>query len=716
MQSLPNSELKRILSLMPRERAAAAIVTLKEHNRQNLLTARDKDIERKRAETSEAARIFIPPCVNPQRRERCLADPELLLKTYFVKDFKRPFGKLHSKLISAIWETSQYGGKKALAAPRGRGKTTIVKGCIAAVILAGFVRFPVPVGPTTSHAMELYEDFRRKIRFNDLLHEDFPEVCAPVRALAGAPSRAGKQHIDGVLTRIQWTADGLRLADVPAEYRGPIDYGGVRMEYRGLDAAIRGINRDGDRPDFVPIDEPETRGSAKSDTQITDREDAIEKDLAGLAGEDEELAQVMITTVQNRKSNSFKYTDPEQKPSWMGERLGWVEKWPSEWLKEDGLWHTYIAMRGQDQRKGDRYGRNATQFFLDNEKAMIAGGELLADNYKAIVLADGWITVHSAWQVVFNAIADTSYEAFCTEYQNDPPLIEEVQTLELTHQHVASCCSKLKRGVKPDWADIVVRAIDMGKIDCWWIDLAFAMDGTGAVIDYGKFHTFGLSKASNNEAIEKAMLSALSSFVNGREDSYEVDYALVDSGYKPDAVYEACRRLEQNYFPSKGPDSAYRQPKLRDDGTVKLFFECHCTQVKDRDGRDVWLFHPNTEYWKNWLQERFVGDPWEGESRRVSSMALFEVDDLREHTAFAKSIISERLELVPLPGKAFKKQWHVVDRSNNHWLDAAGYACAAASCLGVRLVGEQAESAITKSKPKEPVLNPWGRSFVARGN
>ena len=226
---------------MPKEKAASAIAAMKVTK----VDERSNDVLRKRELRTEGARITIPPCVNPQRRERCLADPELLLKTYFARDFKRPFGKLHTKLIESIWEIAQYGGKKALAAPRGRGKTTIVKGCIAAVVLAGFCRFPVPVGPTTSHAQELYEDFRRKINYNDLLFEDFPEICAPVRALEGAPQRAGKQHIDGILTKIQWTAEGLRIADVPEKYRGPIDYGGVRMEYRGLDAAIRGINGSG---------------------------------------------------------------------------------------------------------------------------------------------------------------------------------------------------------------------------------------------------------------------------------------------------------------------------------------------------------------------------------------------------------------------------------------------------------------------------------------
>lgn len=677
------------------------------------LTERDKDIISKRNERSEAARIYIPACVNPQRRERCLADPYLLMKTYFARDYTRPFGKLHHALIDAIWQTATYGGKIALAAPRGRGKTQIVKGAVIAVVLAGLVRFPVPIGPTTDHARELYEDFRKKVMFNDMLAEDFPEICYPVRALEGAPQRAGKQHIDGTPTRIQWTADRLRLADVPAQYRGPIDYGGVRLEFRGLDAAIRGINRDGDRPDFVPIDEPETRESAKSDSQIDDRDNALKKDIAGLAGEDRELAQVMITTIQNRKCNSFRYTDPDIEPSWMGRRFGWVEKWPDEWSKEDGLWHTYMAMRAEDQRKGDRYGRNATQFFLDNQDAMVAGGELLADNYKAKVLSDGWQTVYSAWQVVFNAIADTSYDAFCTEYQNDPPEAEQIQTMDLTHAHVASCKSGHAHREIPDWSKWIVRGIDMGKMECKFVDIAFSENGTGAVIDYGVFRTHGLAANSSDEAIELAMMNALQTFT-AEHEHYRVDLTFVDSGYKPEAVYEACRRIGPLCKPIKGPDGNYRQPKAS--ATVQCMYELHASQVLDQHRRPLWLFHPNTQFWKNWLQERWQCDPFVGGVRTVGSMTIFEVEDISAHATFAKSMISERLEHVPITGGGYKAVWNVIDRGNNHYLDAAGYACAAASMLGMRLIPAEVQSKPVQQKirPLTPKANQQNSRFRSR--
>jgi hypothetical protein len=63
-------------------------------------------------------------------------------------------------------------------------------------------------------------------------------------------------------------------------------FGGVKMAFAGLDAAFRGMNIDDERPDFLVLDDPETRDSAKSLMQIEDRIDTIEKDIEGLEGQD----------------------------------------------------------------------------------------------------------------------------------------------------------------------------------------------------------------------------------------------------------------------------------------------------------------------------------------------------------------------------------------------------------------------------------------------
>jgi phage terminase large subunit GpA-like protein len=216
------------------------------------------------------------------------------------------------------------------------------------------------------------------------------------------------------------------------------------------------------------------------------------------------------------------------------------------------------------------------------------------------------------------------------------------------------------------------------------------------------------------------MLSALEAFIQSR-DQYKIDIGFIDSGYKPEAIYEACKRIDGQYYPLKGPDSAssrFSMPQ-KASPTCMPYFECYANEVLDKTGSKLWLFHPNTEHWKNWIQERFVLAPWTNDVRTVSSGAIFDPQfgDTRQHMQFAKSIVSERLTHIPLPGKGYKTVWEVIDRNNNHWLDCMGYAAAAAAVLGVRLVTTHTPAIATeRQQPRQESVNPYarhGRAFVA---
>lgn len=668
-------------------------------------TEHDADIIRKREMRSQAARIEIPDCVNPARRERCLADPELFLKTYFASRYSRPFGKHHHQMIETIHSRAKYGGRQAVAAPRGCGKSELVKGMLVYLVLAGTVRFPLPVASTTPHAAKLYKDFQKKIATNDLLLEDFPEVCYPVRALDGAPQRAGKQHVDGKLTEIVWTA--ANYLSLPKIEGSP--YGGVKMAYFGLDAAFRGINIDGDRPDFVLVDDPETRESAKSLMQIDDRERILDQDVAGLAGEDKQLAIVVLTTVQNCYCLSYRLTERKTKPAWNGLRFGTIEKWPDNL----DMWEDYVAMRNADQATGDEHGRSAIQFYLDNREAMDAGAEMLTDHFTPEMLDDGTQLTHSALQVAWNKIADTNMSAFRTEYQNDPEPEEEIESLRLTAARVQSRLSGLPRGDIP--SDTLCRTIgiDLGKYASHWVDIAWAEEGcVGTIVDYGIMETTGLNSDSDNKSIELALLQALEVWSEDVADRASPTLVLIDSGTWTQSAYELARRRGTPYFAAKGWDAGrFRMPRRTN--TQVPFLEAYARhQPEDQ----VWLYHVQGEYWKSWMQQRFLTQTFDEAGARVNgSLALFDNEgDPKRHLSFSHHMVAEEEQLVPVDGKAMKRVWRVKNR-NNHWLDAAALACAAAGCIGIRLVEptqqtpeQPRETGPTVSTPKDP----YGRPFL----
>jgi hypothetical protein len=77
-------------------------------------------------------------------------------------------------------------------------------------------------------------------------------------------------------------------------------YGGVKLTYHGLDAAFRGINIRGARPDLALVDDPETRDSARNPEQVALREMTMDRDIGGLGGHGKKFCRVVITTIQNQ--------------------------------------------------------------------------------------------------------------------------------------------------------------------------------------------------------------------------------------------------------------------------------------------------------------------------------------------------------------------------------------------------------------------------------
>ena len=698
LRSLNDSNLMAILETQSREQQ---IQILQELAASEIKTDHDKDVERKREKRSEAARIIVPEVANPKRRELCLSDPERFLRTYFADRYKKEFDKDRKYIVDTMWDLARTKGRNAMAAPRGRGKTEIVKGMIVAIILAELARFPFVGGQTTAHGWAIYNDIRNKFATNDILFEDFPEVCHPIRELAGAPQRAAKQHIDGKLTRIVWKSHGY--LSLPYVQGSP--YGGVKLSYFGLDAAFRGKNIEGDRPDFVCVDDPETEESARSYEQIEKREKLLNQDIAGLIEEGEEIALAVFTTVQNRYCLSYKLTDKKISPQYGGVRFGMIERWPN--TVEDatdesklGLWSDYIILRQKDQMNGDKHGRSAVEFYLENKAEMDDGVQMLSDSYARKQLEDGTDLVFSAVQVAFNKIADTSLAAYRTEYQNDPEEVEQAEAEGLTAAIVQSRNSGLEQGEYPSECKLTTIGIDLGKYASHWTEIAWSETGCiGSVVDYGIIETYGLDSASDNTAIELALIESLETFAKELSGRVTPSIVLVDSGNWASAVYDFCRKMGRPFYAAKGWDQGrFRIPKTSKH--VGKFTECYSRLLPDER---LMLFNVQTEYWKKRFQDGFLLRTFDSEGKRVNgSMAIFDnAGDRRRHFSFAQHAVSEEEQWIPIEGKELRRKWIVKSR-NNHWLDSSALACAGAAVSGI--------SMIDRPKPKPLVRK---RSRVA---
>jgi hypothetical protein len=482
------------------------------------------------------------------------------------------------------------------------------------------------------------------------------------------------------------------------------------MAYFGLDAAFRGVNIDGDRPDFVLIDDPETAESAASDMQILSREETLDKDIAGLAGQENTLAIVTLTTVQNARCLSFKLTDRSIKPSHNGVRFGMFRKWPERM----DLWEEYIAMRRANQQAGDEHARGAVKFYLENRAAMDAGSEMLVDYFVGLEV-DGVQMVHSTIQQAFDKIADTSLGAYKSEYQNDPDPDELPDTVGLTAGKVASRISGLIRGERHPDTEFITVGLDIGKYASHWVKVGWHGNAIGNVVDYGVMETHGLTATDSPIAVMKALLPALLQWRTDILADGAIDFCLIDSGDYGDAVYEFVRQVLGNPFAaSKGWDAnRLHMPKERTKDKIP-FQACYASHLPTER---LWLYNVNTEHWKQWVQERFATATLdENQMENAGTLSLFAAPgNRRQHLSFSQHIVSEERRDTFVHGKGLVRKWVVVNR-NNHYLDAIALAAAAAGCLGVRIVPRVAMPATMPARTvaRRPALvNPAGQPFLA---
>lgn len=645
--------------------------------------------------------------INRARRKRCEADIYVSLATYFPHKFDQDFTEDRQEMIDAIMHRIRYGGDQAVAAPRGEGKTALTEAVVIMSMLWGLMEFPLIVAATGPDATRIFNNIKYEIETNDLLHQDYPEVCEPVRALDGWASRARMQTVNGDPTRMVWAADHVILPTVKGSKAS-----GATLACKGLDAAIRGINYRGKRPDFILIDDPETRESAVSKVQIEKRELIIEQDLGGVGGPGKRIARVMLTTLMNHTCLSSRYTDRRAKPAWNGKRLALMKKMPDN----EEMWDTYIEMRRTGQESGeDPDGRGAHAYYLENRESMDEGA-LVSNRQRYVVdpAMDGQPSEVSALQHCYNRIADHGWDNFATEYQNNPPEDAGPETNGITALLVRSRVNGGNQRVVPSWCDRVTGAIDVGKRWLHWSVFGWKQGAIADVLDYGTDPV----PIADGMSVEDALLLALQDrrdawsldgegcMVAETGEPHPIDLKLVDAGNWTTTVYKFCAESDNTWHPSMGL-SRYR-PKKKTKG---IHPGDHWYWSKQESG--IWLVDMDTYHWISWLHERFLTEPIDEDGGRRRGSATLFGSQSSAHTDFARHIVSEVYRTQFVEGKGEVGSWY--KSGPNHWLDTAYMNCVGASVLGIRLLPGQEQTNQQKRGPhvKPGITSPDGRAYLA---
>lgn len=677
-----------------------------------------KEAARARAAAASASGRDIgklPPVKNPKRRKACSKNLQLFLKTYFPKTFELPWSKNHFTMIRKIETAIFTGGLFADAEPRATGKTSIAERGSMFGAFHGYRKFIALIGDTAEAALDILNVIKLQIETNDLLLEDFPEICYPIRCLEGITNRCNGQLCEGVRTRITWNDDEIVLPTIPGSAAS-----GVRIVVRGITGRIRGMKAstafgENLRPDLVIIDDPQNDESAASPEQIKKRLKILSGAILGLAGPGKKIAGIMPCTVIQPGDVADQILDPQKHPEWNGERNKLLPSFP----KNMELWEQYREIWGASQRK---YGdiREATEFYRMNQAEMDEGAE-------------------SSWPERFedDEISGIQYamniyirdpDVFYAEYQNDPRLEIEEDIERITVEQVLAKLNNRPRGEVPQEANLLTAFIDVQKNLLFWKVMAFADDFTSWCIDYGTFpeqqkKVFSLAKANPTypqkypgHGLEAAIYAAIRDLANDllqrdwiREDgaAMRIERCAVDSGWglSTKMVYRVCRESVHSaiLIPSKGMGiSAAQKPmsEYKKNFGDKIGTDWMIPCARRKTAKRYLLYDTNA--WKSFFRERLFtapGDP--------GSFTIFGSNP-KEHELLTEHLTSEYS--VPTSGRGRKVDiWKPEPKRENHWFDCGVGCMVAASERGCKLLPEEdyksRKPTSTSNKPRKFTAN-----------
>lgn len=638
----------------------------------------------------------IPELIDPERRSEAELDFEFFCRQYFPDTFVLPWSDDHRTVLAKAERSVLSGGLFAMAMPRGSGKTSICECLCIWAILYGHRRFVCLIGSDEGHATDMLGAIKSELANNDLLLEDFPEVCFPIRALDGIAHRCAGQLLHGERTQIGWTSKEIILPKVP----GSVASAAI-VRVAGITGRIRGMKfkrPDGGtvRPSLVVIDDPQTDESARSSSQSATRESILAGAILGLAGPGKKIAGIMPCTVIRPDDMADNILDQDKHPEWNGERTKMVYDFPTA----EKLWTRYGVLRAESLRNhGDI--RKATQFYESNREEMDAGSRV------------AWPERHnhdelSAIQHAMN-LKFQDEAAFFAEYQNEP-LTESVGTEnELTAAEITEKINGMDLGTIPVGANQLVMFIDVQGTMLFYAVTAWEPDFTGYIVDYGSFPDqnkpyFTLREAKNTlqrvsgtNGLEGAIYYGLEQLTNTyleaewpRDDGamMRIERCVIDAnwGDSTDVVYQFCRQSQYGAIITPGHGKfvgASTQPfsEYKKRPGDRVGHNWRLPNVKGK--RQVRHVLYDTNYWKSFVHSRLrvmMGDR--------GCLSIYGSDPAR-HRLLADHLTSEYRVKTHGRGRTVDEWKWRPERADNHWFDCVVGCAVAASMSGVVLEGTQ---------------------------
>lgn len=666
--------------------------------------------DRERVQSQRGREIGRPPRIaNVRRRARCRNSLRFFCETYNPDAFSLGWSDDHFRGIARIEEAAKHGALFAFAWPRGSGKTTLCRMAMLWTVSYWWRRYVFAIGANAEKAQDNLAAVKTYIRFLPLYAADFPDISWAAQCLGGIANRASGQLCEGQPTLIEWSQDRIVLPTVPPpenwSKNWPLRDDGM-VPSSGSVIAASGLTGDGLRgslltlstgeslrPDFVLLDDPQTRESAHSATQNATREQLVSADVLGMAGPGKTISAVMPCTVIAEGDFVDRILDRKNHPLWRGERTKLLKTMPTDL----GQWDAYFEVYRRCAQKEPPDYDEANAHYEANRAAMDAGAEAT------------WPARKLPWEVSAIQHAMHFYcrdeRMFWAEYQNAPLPITLTDLPELVPEKVAARLNKCERGKVPAGMSRLTAFIDVQGELLFYLVAAWGEGFGGSVVDYGAWPKqsrsyFALRDANPTLAsvtgipsLEGRLYAGLKSLCDSllpREfpmdgaAGLKIERCLIDSGWgmSTEVVERYCR--QSGYpclLPSKGigvsaamvPMSEWPRKEYRHIGN-----NWRIRIPAPGQGQKV-LYDAN--HWKSFVSARLNQPIGEG-----TCLSLFGTS-AEAHRLFADHCCAEYRVRTSGRGREVEEWKWRPHRPDNHWFDCLSGAAVAASVLGVQPAG-----------------------------
>lgn len=644
-------------------------------------------------------------------REQCNRSLRFFLEHCFPNAFTLEWSDDHLRLIDAIERAATVGMLKALAMPRGSGKTTLIIRAAIWAILTGHRRFICIIAATETAARKLLKGVKTELLHNERLAQLYAPELHAVLSLGGEPKKANQQTCEGQLTGVEWTTEQISFGCV-----NNVKTCGASISTCGITGNIRGQQAtlaSGEiiRPDCTLIDDPQTKESAKSKPQCDERHETMMGDVLGMAGPDVRIAGFCTCTVIYEGDLADRLLDRVKSPDWNGDKCQMVYKWP----ENEVIWDEYRSIREAELREGGD-GSKARQFVIENEEEMHRGARVGWPSRKT---PDEVSALQHAYNLRFR-----DEPTFFAEYQNAPLSMATEIPFELKVDDVAARIIDTPRNKVPLDCEKIVAQIDVQKNVLFYVVTAWTLNGRGHVIDYGTWPDqrrinfkkrdirFTLLEATKAEGVSEAIYAGLETLADKllgktfrRVDGADmtIDRLGIDArwGFSTRVVRRFARetKWQGKVIPTLGQyvgvnSKPWHKWKLGSGELGGIHCRIQPPPKNTRGAREVLI---DTNWWKSFTAERLLTG--KGSEK---SIVLFNAPP-HKHRMFAEHLCCETPELKT--GKIGNKliEWDQPDSgADNDFFDCLVASCVIASLEGVRVhVEKVSPSTVTKKNKRK---------------